>query len=366
MKIRSIEAIPFSIPLRRSTEFAHGSLQSADHVLVRVHTDAGLVSHAEAPARPFTYGESQQSIVAAIDQWFAPALAGLDPLDREIARDRMSWLAGNQTCHGAVDIAMWDLIGLALGQPVHRLLGGFANSMDVAHILFSAAAEEMVSEALEVTDRYGITAFKIKTGKDVTQDAYAVTLLREKLGDQVQLYVDANRGWTADHAVALLPVLVEAGITMVEEPSPSGQPMGRRRLATMSSIPIVGDESVTRLGEVATQILAGHLHAVSVKTARTGFTESQRILGLCEGLGIGTVVGSQLDGMVGTLGSLSFGAAYSATARRPAELDYFLEFTDDIVAEPLTIQDGRVQVPCAPGVGIVIDEDKLNHYRVDR
>jgi L-alanine-DL-glutamate epimerase-like enolase superfamily enzyme len=366
MKICAIEAIPFSIPLFRRTAFAHGALQSADHVLVRIVTDEGIIGHAEAPARPFTYGESQQSIVAAIDQWFAPALVGLDPLDRELARARMGWLAGNHTCHGAVDMAMWDIIGLALGQPVHRLLGGFADTMYVAHILFAAPPEEVVREAHAIRDTYGITAFKIKTGKNVAADARAVTLLREELGADVELYVDANKGWTAEQAVALLPVLVDAGITLLEEPSPALQPLGRRRLAGMSSIPIVGDESVTRLGEVATQILAGHLHVVSIKTARTGFTESQRIVGLCEGLGVGMVIGSQLDGMAGTLGSLAFGAAFPGTARRPAELDYFLELTDDIVAEPVVVRDGQIRVPTRPGVGIVIDEDRLSRYRVDR
>jgi L-alanine-DL-glutamate epimerase-like enolase superfamily enzyme len=366
MKIASIEAVPFSIPLRNPTGFAHASISAADHVLVRVRTDDGLVGQAEAPARPFTYGESQQSIVTAIDEWFSPAMVGLDPLAREVARDRMSWLVHNHTARGAVDMAVWDVIGQALGQPVHRLLGGYADAMSVVHILFASSPEGMVDEANEMRERYGFGTFKIKTGKDPKVDAAAVRTLRAALGDDVELYIDSNKGWSADQAIALLPVMEEAGISMLEEPTPALEPLGRRRLAARTSIPILGDESVTRMGDIATQILDNHSQMISIKTARTGFSESERIVGMCEGLGVGLAMGSQMDGMVGTLGTLAFGAAFKSTSERAGELDYFLQLTDDILAEPLVIADGKMAVLDRPGVGIEIDEDKLAHYRVDK
>lgn len=365
MKITAVDAVPFSIPLRRPTGFAHASISAADHVLVRVRTDDGLVGHAEAPARPFTYGESQHSIVTAVEEWLAPALMGLDPLARELARDRTSWLVHNHTARGAVDMAMWDVVGQALGQPVHRLLGGYTDAMAVVHILFACSPEGMVDEAHQMRERYGFGTFKIKTGKDPKVDVAAVRTLRAALGDDVELYVDSNKGWSADQALALLPAMEEAGITMLEEPTPALEPLGRRRLGAHTRIPILGDESVTRLGDIATQILDGHSHMISIKTARTGFTESQRVVGLCEGLGVGLAMGSQMDGMVGTLGTLAFGAAFQSTSERAGELDYYLQLADDILAEPLQISDGRMAVPERPGVGITIDEDKLAHYRVD-
>ncbi len=365
MKMTAIEAIPFSIPLRETTAFAHASISTADHVLVRVHTDEGVVGQAEAPARPFTYGESQESIVTAIERWIAPALMGRDPMARETVREQLSWLVHNHTARAAVDMAVWDIIGQALHQPVHRLLGGYTSSMKVAHIVFARSPEGMVEEATAMRERFGFGCFKIKTGKDPKGDAKAVTTLRTELGDDVELYIDSNKGWSADQALALLPVLQEAGISMLEEPTPALEPLGRRRLAGHTTIPILGDESVTRLGDIATQILDNHAHMISIKTARTGFTESERIVGLCEGLGVGMVMGSQMDGAVGTLGTLAFGAAHRSTSARAAELGYFLHLTDDIVTEVPVIEGGHMRVPEAPGVGISIDEDKLAHYRVD-
>ena len=78
MKITAVEAIPFAIPYVKPLKFASGEVHTADHVLVRVHTDDGVVGIAEAPPRPFTYGETQAGIIAVIDQLFAPAAARLD------------------------------------------------------------------------------------------------------------------------------------------------------------------------------------------------------------------------------------------------------------------------------------------------
>lgn len=366
MKITAIEAIPFTIPLRRPTGFSHASISSAEHVLIRVHTDEGVTGHAEAPARPFTYGESQESIVTAIEKWFAPALVGLDPLSREVARDRMSWLVHNHTARGAVDMAVWDVIGQALGQPVHMLLGGYTNTMAVTHIVFASEPQAIVDEAVEMRARFGFDTFKIKTGKDTADDAAALRGLREALGDGPEIFVDANKGWTCDEVIRLLPLMEEVGVTMLEEPTPAFEPLSRRRVATHSRIPILGDESVTRLGEATREVLDNHAQVISIKVARTGFSESERIVGMCEGLGAGLAMGSQMDGMVGTLCSLAFGAAFRSTSQRAGEFDYFMQLTDDVVTEPLVIEEGELSVPGRPGTGIDIDEDKLRHYRADK
>ena len=100
-------------------------------------------------------------------------------------------------------------------------------------------------------------------------------------------------------------------------------------------------------------------------TGGTGFTGSHRILAQCEGLGVDVVMGNQIDGQLGSLCSLAFGAAFEATSRRAGELSNFLDMTDDLLAEPLEIRQGMLRVREAPGLGAQIDEDKLAHYRTD-
>jgi L-alanine-DL-glutamate epimerase-like enolase superfamily enzyme len=125
------------------------------------------------------------------------------------------------------------------------------------------------------------------------------------------------------------------------------------------------DESVPTPGDVTRELLGGSAHGISIKTARTGFTGSHRILAQCEGLGVDVVLGNQIDGQLGSLCSLAFGAAFEATSRRAGELSNFLDMSDDLLAEPLQIQHGMLRVREAPGLGATLDQDKLARYRTD-
>ena len=115
VKIVKVEAIPFAIPYRKPLRFASGEVHVADHVLVRVHTDDGVVGTAEAPPRPYTYGETQESIVAVIDKLFAPQLVGLTLLEREAVHARLDRTVGNPAAKAAVDMAIWDALGQTAG-----------------------------------------------------------------------------------------------------------------------------------------------------------------------------------------------------------------------------------------------------------
>src|SRR5919198_5380575 len=170
MQITRVEAIPFCIPYHEPIHFATGVLTSAEHVLVRVHTDTGLVGQAEAPARPMIYGESQASIVAAIKLWFEPALIGLSPFETERAQARLRWVLGNHTAKGAIDMALYDLVGQAVGQPCYRLLGGWTNTLTATHILGFGPPAKIAEDALAARAQYGFKAFKLKVGKDMARD----------------------------------------------------------------------------------------------------------------------------------------------------------------------------------------------------
>jgi hypothetical protein len=144
------------------------------------------------------------------------------------------------------------------------------------------------------------------------------------------------------------------------------QQAGRRRLADRWSVPLVGDESCISLAHVDRALEDGAVRAVSVKTARTGYTESRRILDLCLGRCTPVVVGSQYEGAIGAWATLAFGAAFAATANQPAELTNFLDLDDDLLVAAPEIREGRVEVTARPGLGVEVDEDKLSRYRLDR
>jgi L-alanine-DL-glutamate epimerase-like enolase superfamily enzyme len=130
-------------------------------------------------------------------------------------------------------------------------------------------------------------------------------------------------------------------------------------------VPLVGDESCISLAHVDRAIEEGAVRAVSIKTARTGFTESRRILDLCLGRSIPVVVGSQYEGALGSTATIAFAAAFAATAGQPAEVTNFLDLSDDLVVSPPEIRDGRAAVAESAGLGIEVDDERLQRYRVD-
>ncbi len=279
MKIVKIEAIPFAIPYRKPLRFASGEVHTADHVLVRVHSDDGVIGIAEAPPRPYTYGETQASIVAVIEQVFAPELVGLSLLDREVMHARLGRTVGNPAAKAALDMAAWDALGRTLDLPVTQLLGGWTDRMRVAHMVGFAPEAEMVAEAERVRARYGITTFKVKVGRrPVELDVDACRALRAALGPQVELYVDGNRGWTPSEAARALRAMADLDLTLAEELCPADDVLGRRWLVGQTTVPTVADESATTPGEVTRELLGGSATMISIKTARTGFGTSQRIL----------------------------------------------------------------------------------------
>jgi L-Ala-D/L-Glu epimerase / N-acetyl-D-glutamate racemase len=367
VKITRVEAIPFTIPYVKPLRFASGEVSRAEHVLIRLHTDDGLVGVTEAPPRPFTYGETQASIRTVVEDLFEPEIVGYSPLEREAIHAKLNRTVGNPAAKAAIDMALWDVIGKSFGVPVTELLGGYTDRMRVCHMLGFAAPEQMVEEAERIRGTYGITTFKVKVGRNpFSLDVDVCRALREALGPQVELYIDGNRGWTASDAARALRAMSDLDLTLAEELNPADDVLGRRWLVQQSQIPFVADESVIGPGQVTRELLGGSATAISIKTARSGFTHSQRVLFQCEGLGVEVVMGNQIDGQIGTVCSVAFGAAYQRSSARAGELSNFLDMSDDLLTEPLRIIGGTLPIRPGAGLGIEIDTDKLNHYRQDR
>lgn len=365
MRITAVTAIPFVLPYLHPFHMASGTVSEAAHVLIRIETDEGLTGIAEAMSRSMIYGESQASIVEAVRAWFAPGLIGLDPFATEEAQKVLRAVVANETAKGAVDIALHDLRGKALGQPTWRLLGAAAPSLRVTRMLSMGDPQAVVASAAEARDRFGIDSFKVKIDADLTAGLVLLGALRDELPDAV-LYIDANQSLTAEAVVAGLPRLAELGIEFLEEPIPATDFVGRARIAAAGSIAIMCDESSRTVEAAALHLTAGSGRALSVKPAGSGFTGAARILGLARGLHARTLIGSQGDSAIGTITSTTFGAAFELTAREPAELDYFLGLKDQIVTAAPVISGGRIAVdPGIAGNGVVIDDEKLAHYRVD-
>jgi L-alanine-DL-glutamate epimerase-like enolase superfamily enzyme len=223
----------------------------------------------------------------------------------------------------------------------------------------------MANEAVAMKERFGVKTFKVKVGRDPAVDVAAVRAVRDALPD-ADLYVDANRGWSYDDAARAGDELADLGVRAIEEPISIEDRAGRLRVAERWVVPLVGDESCMSLAHVDRALDEGAVRMVSVKTARTGFTESRRILDLCMARNVPVVVGSQYEGAIGAIATIAFAAAFAVTAGQPAEITNFLDLADDLLVAPPEIRNGHAAAPAAPGLGVEIDEDRLARYRLDR
>jgi L-alanine-DL-glutamate epimerase-like enolase superfamily enzyme len=365
MKIEKLEAIPFSIPYSKPLKYGlRGHLKSADHVLVRVTTSDGVTGVGEAMPRPIIYGESQPSIIWSIEQWIAPRLQGMPVYGLERIWGQIEPLRANETAKGAVDIAIHDALAKSLDIPLYQLLGGWTNQIPVAWMVGQMDIEDMVQECLEV-QRKGVNSFKVKVGIEPSKDIEVIRRLTQELGDRALIYVDANQAFSYQDASRIIPILEEHGVGMIEEPISVWDATGRIRLAQQMRVPFIGDESVISPHHVAREIDLGAISVISIKTPRTGFYQSRKIVNLAEQAGLACIIGTQVETDIGVLAAAHFGAAFKIFAY-PAESTYYLTMKDQLLSSSLRIENGVLKLPEGPGLGLTVDEEKLEFYRQDK
>jgi len=362
--ITKVEAIPFHLPFDPSLhlKFAYRTSSGADHVLIRVFTDEGYIGIAEAPARPEIYGETQGSIMAIIDKYLGPFIGGKNPFELEDIHSQLDRIPHNYCAKAAIDIALHDIIAKFLNVPVHQLLGGKSrDSIPLSWMVGINSTAKMVEECRRFWEM-GIRAFKIKAGLDFAGDLEKFKAIRQELGTDALLYIDANQGYkSTKKAVRFIRQLEESGLAWVEEPFPVENKRDRLEASRAISVPMMGDESCMTPTSVAQELALGALGIVLVKIARTGFYKTKKIIYLCQEAGIPCMIGSQGDSSIGAAASAHVAVAFR-NILFPAEVSYHLRMQGDLLKSPLSICGGELVVPEGPGLGVEIDEDALKSY----
>jgi L-alanine-DL-glutamate epimerase-like enolase superfamily enzyme len=365
VKIVKIEALPFRIPMKKATVWARGAQDAAEHVLVKVYTDEGITGIVEAPPRPTIYGESIQSIKFAVEKWFGPMMMGMNPFELEKIWDKFDTIAWNPVAKGALDMAVYDIIGKALNMPCYKLLGCWTDSIPMSWCVNLNPLDDMIREAQEMIEGHGFKALKLKVGIEPRKDIELVRTMRREFGEGILIYVDANQGYDPFTAIKVLNEMTEYNIVMVEEPCPMADKKGRKMISQKISIPVMGDESCPTPADVAREVELDTLRVISIKTARTGFTLSRKIVHLCEQAGIRNIHGMQGDTATGSFASAQFCAAFKNTSGYyPSDGSFFLQMADDFVKEPPVIKGGLLTLPPAPGLGFEIDEKKFKQFAI--
>jgi muconate cycloisomerase len=350
-------------------------------VIVRVHTDDGRVGLGEAAALPDWggdhgryAGETQDTVVHMVRDLLGPRLTGLDPWDVELASQRMRTLVrGHVYAKAAIDMALHDLRGKMAGLPLYQLLGGAVrDGVQIAHMIGIMSADEAVDEARAAFDE-GVRAFQVKGTGDVDRDVTIIELLRAALGDEVTLRLDANQGYPEPKlAIEAVRRMVGAGVDLVEQPTEGLHQMAEVRRAV--GVRIIADESCWQPEDVVAIGARGAADAISIYLAKAGgLGQAGRVAAVAGAFGLPCDVNGSLESAIGNAANVHFALATPAvtlacvipiSAPRGAGCDVAGRYyEDDLVAAPFPFADGNMRPPPGPGLGIELDEERLNGLR---
>src|SRR3954471_19173377 len=370
MKITRVEPIPVCVPLKAgmTAKTAHGEHATSPYVIVKVHTDAGLVGLGEATISGLWSGETQAGTVAAITEYIAPQLVGKDPREITAARRAMDFqIKLNPFTKAAVEMALWDISGKAAGLPVYQLLGGKVRDRVRIKLVLWVYDIPTVRAMAEKFLGWGVSCLKVKVGLDPEPDIARVRAVRELAGPDMAMTIDANTGWTISQAKQCLRRLADTNLVLAEQPILAGDPVALAELRRDTPVPIMADESVFTLQDAWTLTVHRAADIFSVYPGKHGgIAATAEVVAVAKAAGLRCAIGSNLELGIGTAAMLHVAAAFPEvdTDTFPADTIGPFYHDADLITKPLDLGPPHAVVPDGPGLGVELDEEQLKRWRV--
>lgn len=367
MKITDVTATVLASRYDRPIRFAHMELTERRIILVRVYTDEGVVGLADVDGPP----AGDMACVPLVQETFRPLLLGKDPLDIGARNADMFHVLDKLGRYrslesyvlGAIDTALWDILGKVAGQPVHRLLGTRRTQIDLYASLGQLAPEEVGGEVGRFAAE-GFAGVKIRVGFRDAQDDAIVAEARRALpaGARCKLMADVNSGWNRAHAVQNARRLERHELHWLEEPLPPFDLTGYAHLAASIDTPIaMGEHEIFNRYDTRDILLAAAADIVQ-PDLRQGISEVLRIAHVASAWDVPCIPhffgpAIRFAAMLQVLAAID----NYQLCEYPVAFDPIrFELTDP----PLVAKDGKVAVPSGPGLGVVLDEKTVERYRV--
>ena len=353
MRIQSIEIGKVSIPLKKPFKTALRTVHSAEDIIVKVIADSGEVGFGNAPPTAVITGDSQDSIIAAIRDTLAPKLVGMDIDNIEgIMTALDSGMLHNCSAKAALDIAVYDLFGKRYGLPLYKLFGGYCRSMETDLTISLNEPDEMVRDSLEAVAE-GYTALKLKVGNDPALDIRRVQAIRDAVGPNVKIRLDANQGWNAKEAVRTIRRFEADGldIELIEQPVKAHDFDGLKYVTDHVETDIMADESAFGPYEVFRLLSMRACDLVNIKLMKAGgLHNAVKIAHFAETMGVQCMMGCMLESKVGITAAASLAAGKRIVSR--ADLDAAVLLAEDPVVGGVSFDKNQLILSDAPGLGI--------------
>ena len=364
MHVTKVRATPIRIPRKRIFTSSLGTDADHDNAIVEIFTDAGTTGVGEASSVWDRRGVGEAEV---IEQLLAPQVVGRDPFRiRRILHDLSQVEGSTRPAEAGIEMALLDIVGKSLGVPVYDLLGGrMRDRVALSHSLSMGPPTEVADEA-ESLAAAGYTTLKAKIGLDSDADHATVAAIRQRLGTDFTLRVDANMGWSsAEVAIENIGRLEPFELELIEQPVGRKDREGMRQVRERVRTPIMADESVWTPEDAlaCVRLEAAEIFNVYVSEAG-GLLAAAEVFAIAKAAKLRCMIGSMPEFGVGTAAQAHLAFAME-NIDLACDLNGFVYSADDVIQETLPISDGYFQdPPPGPGLGISLDPVKMNQYRV--
>lgn len=370
-KIRSIETFPLIYPTVGRFKFFEGPKGRATGrpaVLVKITAENGVVGWGQSVPVPKWSYETLETVHSTINRYLAPELVGLDPGDRAAIQSVLnnniapSFSTGQPICKAGLDLALADLDGKLqkqnTAQSWHRK---GRDKLTLSWTLNPKTLEDIEGLVAQGQAR-GYKNFNVKVAPDPKFDLELCRIVKRLVPDGF-LWADANGGYDEATALAVIPQLAKIGVPVIEQPLPANRLTGYQRLKKQGALPIIMDEGVVSSVELEEFIRLGCLDGVAMKPARcAGLTDARRQIEMVQSAGLMFLGSGLTDPDVSLAASLilygAFDLKYPAALNGPQFID------GSVLKQPFQVKNGELDVPTGYGLGVDIDEARIEKFRV--
>lgn len=369
MKITKIEVIPINLPKKKVLAISrYGRLGEGtpfEFILTRIHTDEGITGVGECPPLPPLSPESQGVIIEMIRRWIAPNLLGMDPFDLEGIWEKMDyWAPTYPMTKSTMDIALWDIMGRSLNVPVYKLLGGGSNPKKMPNVaLIGIDTPEKVADVGKHYIKEGYTGIRLKIGPK--RDFDCVEALRQAIGEEITLRVDCNQAYSASDAVKMIREIEQFDIELVEQPTIWWDFASLAKVAGSVDTPIMPHESLFSMADVKTLFDMGAIGVLGLKTYRPagGITNAKKLLDMARVMNLPTLMHDDLEMGVSLSAASHIIAGCGKAVTQKCELSGYPEWiNEDVIKEPVKLDNGYIEPPKGPGLGFELNEEVIKKY----
>ena len=325
MGIQQVEVYRVTLRYKEPFRIAAGASTESHNVIVKVITDYGAIGWGESsPSRRVT-GETAETVVKILDK-IVPKLIGMCPLRIEQDVEVMdSVVSGNPAAKAAVDMALHDILGKTGRKPLFMLMGGYRTEVLTDITLGIKSPREMAKDAVDAVKK-GFKALKVKVGVDPAEDVERIKLIREAVGRETQLRIDANQGWTPQQAIEALNKLDKFDIKFAEQPVPAEDINSLTKVRKNSPIPIMADESVHSPEDALRLIQDEAVDLINIKLMKSGgILKARKIASVAEAAGIPCMIGCMGESEVGIAAGAHFAAAVKNVQYADLDSDILLK-----------------------------------------